>query len=555
MSDASVVCSNLSFSWPEGSPVFRDLSFAVGAGRTGLVAPNGAGKTTLLRLIAGEYRPADGTVTVTGTLEYLPQDPPFTGDMTVAEALGVAPVLAALRAIESGDAAEEHFTAVGDDWDVNERARAELDRLGLADIDLEARLDTLSGGAIVSLGLAGRLLRRPDVLLLDEPTNNLDEEARDRLYGVLAEWTGCLLVASHDRALLERMDRIVELGRDEIRLYGGSFTAYQAAVRAARDVADRNVRDAEREVRREQRDARLARERAARRAGTAKRQLPDAGLPKIVAGMRKRRAEQSAGRSDRTHAARVGEARAHLDAASRAAREDDAIALELPGTRVPAGRTVLRAEGMRLHRGEADMFGPDGVDLSIRGPERIALRGRNGAGKTTLLRLIGGELAPTGGVVSRASGRTAYLSQRLDLLDEAATVAESLAAFAPSLPPARRMHLLARFLFRGARAQLPVGALSGGERLRATLACVLFAEPAPRLLLLDEPTNNLDLVSVEALVGALRAYQGALVVVSHDEPFLAEIGIDRWLRLSAGRLVETAAPERAASAGAAPEGI
>ena len=130
---------------------------------------------------------------------------------------------------------------------------------------------------------------------------------------------------------------------------------------------------------------------------------------------------------------------------------------------------------------------------------------------------------------------------------EGRTVAESLAAFAPGMAEAQRMHLLARFLFRGSRIHLPVGVLSGGERLRATLACVLFAEPGPQLLLLDEPTNNLDLVSVGQLESALGAYEGAFVVVSHDQRFLAEIKVDRWLQLSEGRLLETGPPPDAGS--------
>lgn len=542
MSDALIVVSNLSFSWPDGTPVFGDLSFTVPAGHTGLVAPNGAGKSTLLRLIAGELRPAAGSVTVEGMWGHLPQTLPLTGDLTVAEVLGIAPVIRALDAVEAGDASEEHFAAIGDDWDIEERTRAQLDQLGLGDVPFTRRLRTLSGGQVVSLGLAAQLLKRPDVLLLDEPTNNLDLDARRRLYDVLEDWNGCLLLVGHDRALLDRMDRIVELDQGEIRSYGGNFTAYEEALRAAREVAEKNIRNAEQAVKREKREMQQARERAERRAGNAARNLKDAGLPKIFAGTMKRRAQESAGKADERHAARVGEAKARLDEAGRALRDEQKITLDLPGTGVPAGRTVFLGERMRVRYGERTLFAGEGADLTIQGPERIALTGPNGAGKSTLLRVISGDLEPEGGRIRRAGGRVAYLSQRLDLLDLDRTVAENLAAFAPGMPQAQRMNLLARFLFRGSRVHLRAGALSGGERLRATLACVLYAEPAPQLLLLDEPTNNLDLVGVAQLEGALQSYEGAFVVVSHDERFLTEIGVDRRLRLSGGRLLEVDAP-------------
>ncbi|GAA2323723.1 ribosomal protection-like ABC-F family protein [Streptomyces cuspidosporus] len=544
MSDAAVVCSNISFAWPDDTPVFQDLSLTVGAGRTGLVAPNGTGKSTLLKLIAGELRPVAGSVSVLGTLGYLPQDLPLTGELTVAEVLGVAEVIRAIDAVESGDVDEKHFTTIGDDWDIEERTRAQLDRLGLTDLALDRRLATLSGGQVVSLGLAAQLLKRPDVLLLDEPTNNLDLDARHRLYDVLEDFNGCLLLVSHDRALLDRMERIAELdGGGEVRFYGGNFTEYEEAVRAEQEVAEKNLRNAEQELKREKREMQQARERAERRAGNAARNLKSAGLPRIFAGNMKRGAQESAGRAGQMHASRVSEAKARLDEAGRAVRDEQRITLDLPDTDVPAGRTLFLGEAMQVRHGERTVFAGEGVDLTIRGPERIALTGTNGAGKSTLLRLIKGDLTTESGEIKRADGRIAYLSQRLDVLDRDRTVAENFAAFAPRRPQAERMNLLARFLFRGARAHLPVGVLSGGELLRATLACVLCAEPAPHLLLLDEPTNNLDLVSAGQLESALGSYRGAFVVVSHDERFLAEIGVNRWLRLADGRLTGAAAPQ------------
>jgi len=542
MSDASIVCSNLSFAWPDDTPVFHDLSCTVNTGRTGLVAPNGSGKSTLLKLIAGELKPATGSVSVVGTLGYLPQSLPLTRDLTVAEVLGIAEVIQALDAVESGDVDEKHFTTIGDDWDIEERTRAQLDRLGLTDLTLDRSLNTLSGGQVVSLGLAAQLLKRPDVLLLDEPTNNLDLEARHKLYDVLEDFNGCLLLVSHDRALLDRMERIAELSSNELRLYGGNFTEYEEAVQAEQEVAEKNVRNAEQELKREKRELQQARERAERRASNAARNLKNAGLPRIFAGNMKRGAQESAGRAGQMHASRVSEAKARLDEAGRALRDEQRISLDLPDTNVPAGRNLFIGEQMQVRHGDRAVFADQGVELSVRGPERIALTGPNGAGKTTLLRLVTGDLELDGGQIKRAEGRIAYLSQRLDLLDVDRTVLENFTAFAPDRPEAERMNLLARFLFRGARAHLPVRVLSGGERLRATLACILCAEPAPQLLLLDEPTNNLDLVSAGQLESALNSYQGAFIVVSHDERFLTQIGVNRWLRLADGALKETGAP-------------
>ena len=220
---STVICSGLTFAWPDGTPVFTGLSLAIGPGRTGLIGLNGSGKSTLLRLIAGELTPAHGSVQVAGELGYVPQNVILTGTR-VEEALGIAGIRAALAAIEAGDVSEENFALIGGDWDAEERARATLDRLGLEHVPLERRIDELSGGESVLLCLAAQFLRRPDVLLLDEPTNNLDLDARHRLYAAVAAWNGAMVIVSHDQELLDRVDQIAELRAGELRWYGGNLT-------------------------------------------------------------------------------------------------------------------------------------------------------------------------------------------------------------------------------------------------------------------------------------------------------------------------------------------
>lgn len=538
MPDARIRVSRLVFSWPDGTPVLDGLSFTLGPGRTGLVAPNGAGKSSLLKLLAGELQPQAGQIDVDGVIGYLPQSLPLDGHVTVAQALGVAPRLQALDAILAGSAEPAHFDTLDNQWDLRERIEATLARAGLPDMPLQRRLDTFSGGEAMALGLAAQMLRRPDVLLLDEPTNHLDRAARLRLHALLREWPGCLLVASHDRELLQGMDQIAELTPSRLRLYGGGFDFYREVVEIEQGAAEQQARNLRSELKREQRDMQQARERAARRAGNAQRNLADAGLPRIAAGIRKRSAQVSAARVDSVHGDRVEQVRTRLRSVTESLAEFRSLDLALPATRVPADRVLFAGEGLRVRRGGRELFGPGGLSLTVVGPQRISLCGANGAGKSTLLRMLAGALIPDAGSIRRGPGRIAWLSQRLDLLDPARTVIDNFATFTPDMPAQQRANLLARLQFQGDRMYLPAATLSGGERLRAVLACVLHATPPAQLLLLDEPTNNLDLDSIALLEEALRAYEGALVVVSHDEAFLAAIRIDQRLQLVDGRLVQ-----------------
>ncbi len=501
---AAILCSDLSFSWPDGAPVLSGLTVSFGPGRTGLIGVNGSGKSTLLKLIAGELHPGSGAARARGEVGYLPQAITLGTHRSVSDLLGVTAARDALHAIEAGETTEAAFAAVGEDWDVEERACAWLDRLGLGGVGLDDRVDRLSGGETILVALAGVFLRRPEIMLLDEPTNNLDLDARTRLYDAVASWSGVMVIVSHDRELLGLVDQIADLSGGEIRMYGGNLAAYQELLAAEQAAAERAVTAASADVRREHRDFVDAQVKQARRDRQGRKVAASGGLPRIVAYARKRAAQETAGRSRELHAERLQAARDRLQEVEQAVRDDAEIRVELAGAAVPAGRTVLTVTGLagpHWHpasappaTGAAAAVTPAAVtpaamdpvtaqpgllaEFTIRGPERIALVGPNGAGKTTLLRVIA-DLAGRPGIDVRRGAVVGYLPQRLDILDDSLSVADNVRAAAPAASVNEVRASLARFLFRGERADRLAGTLSGGERFRAVLAALLLAQPAP----------------------------------------------------------------------------
>ncbi|QIG38632.1 ABC-F family ATP-binding cassette domain-containing protein [Microbacterium sp. 4R-513] len=536
----SVVIDDLTFTWPDGTTALAGLSGAFGSGRTGLVGRNGSGKSTLLRLIAGELAADRGQVTRSTDAAYLPQRLTLDVDRPVAELLGVAAPLVALRAIESGDPDPAHFDAVGAEWDIEARSHAALAEAGLAPDMLDRRVGELSGGEAVLTAIAGIRLRNSPIALLDEPTNNLDRDARARLYAMVRGWRGALIVVSHDTALLELVDDTAELYENELSVFGGPYSEWRAWLDAEQGAARQAERTAEQLLKREKRERIEAESKLAKRVAMGRKAQFEKRVPPIVAGNLKRAAQVSAGKMRGEKADREASARLALDAAERRVRDDASLHIDLPAPGVPAGRRIATiGDGTR--------------SWILQGPERVALIGPNGVGKTTLLeRLVGStgtDLADSGsagaapepadshGVLpascaARAhTDRIGYLPQRVDGLEDEASVVENVAAAAPDVPIPELRNRLARFLIRGDAATRPVSTLSGGERFRVALARLLLADPPPQLLVLDEPTNNLDLDTVDRLVEALSAYRGAVLVVSHDDAFLERLGVDLVLEL------------------------
>ena len=512
---------------PDGRVLFENLTLAFGREKTGLVGRNGVGKTTLLRLILGESEPAAGAVTVLGRLAALRQQAAPPPGARLADLLGVAEPLARLDRLEAGQGADGDFGAA--EWDLPTRVDTALADIGLAGLGLDRPAETLSGGQATRAALAALLIAGPDVLIMDEPTNNLDAEGRAAVAALLERWRGGAVVVSHDRSLLRRMDRIVELTSLGAGVFGGNYDLYAARKAEAEAAAARDLDRAEQTIARVGRDIRVARERKARSDAAGRRKRARGDAPKMLLDAQAERAENTGARQSRLAERQRAEAERDLEGAQARIERVRRLAFELPPSGLPDGRTVLAFD-------DVGFAWPDGthvlagVSFRLVGPERLAVTGRNGAGKTTLIRLATGDLAPTTGEIRRGVP-AALLDQRAALLDDDETLLANFRRLNPAADDNAAHAALARFVFRNVTALKPAGALSGGERLRAALACALMAARPPQLIILDEPTNHLDLESLAAVEAALAAYDGALLVVSHDRDFLAAIGVTRELAL------------------------
>ncbi|MBA2444444.1 MAG: ABC-F family ATP-binding cassette domain-containing protein [Nocardioidaceae bacterium] len=499
----------------------KDASFLIGPGdKVGLVGRNGAGKTTLTRILAGEAQPASGDVTRAGQVGYLPQDP-RTGDLTVGardrilSARGIDDVVRRIRQAEhqmgsddpaTAEKAMQRYTRADAELHAAGGFSAEAEAaqiaasLGLPDRVLGQPLQTLSGGQRRRVELARILFSGAETLLLDEPTNHLDADSIGWLREALKAHKGGLVVISHDVALLdETVTKVFHLdaNRAEVDVYNVGWQKY--------------LQQRETDERRRKRE----RSNAEKKATT------------LMAQANKMRAKATKATAAQNMAKRAE----RLISGLEAERRDDKVARIAFPKPAPCGKTPLMAEELSKSYGSLEVF--TDVDLAIDKGSRVVILGLNGAGKTTLLRILGGiDSSDTGKILPGFGLKLGYYAQEHETLDLSRTVYENMQSAAPDLNETQARSVLGSFLFSGDDAQKPAGVLSGGEKTRLALATLVVS--TANVLLLDEPTNNLDPASRAEVLGAIQSYEGAIVLVTHDEGAVQALQPDRVLILPDG---------------------
>ena len=538
----------ISYIHPDKEVLFSDLNFAISKGqKLGLVGNNGCGKSTLLQIIAGQRSPSSGVIVRPDDLYYIPQHFGQYDSLTIAQALQTDHKQEALHAILAGDASTENFTILNDDWNIEERSMAALDSWGLGQFTLSYPMNLLSGGEKTRVFLAGMDIHNPSVILMDEPTNHLDSSGRQRLYDWVQKWRSTLLIVSHDRTILNLLPEICELEKHQLTYYGGNYEFYKEQKNIMQQALLERIEEKDKALRLARKVARETAERRDKQNVRGEKANMKKGVPRIVLNSLQSKSEKSTAKLNNAHQEKAGKLTDERNQLKSSLPSTAALKTDFNSSSLHSGKILVTAEKINFSYHQMDnkeSLNTSGTDnpeqflwktplsFQIKSGERLCVKGLNGSGKTTLLKLITGQLQTQTGTLTRADFTYVYLNQEYSIIDDRNSVLEQAYAFnSRNLPEHEIKIILNRFLFPASEWDKSCRKLSGGEKMRLAFCCLMISNNTPDMFILDEPTNNLDIQSIEIITATIKNYTGTVIVISHDDYFIKEIGIDQPILL------------------------
>lgn len=528
----SLNINQLSYLHPDRDMLFQDISFSIEKGeKVSLIGNNGSGKSTLLKILAGKLTTFEGDYHYSEKPYYIPQHFGQLESMTVAQALNIENKRKALHAILDGDATEENFTLLNEDWGIEEKISAAFSKWNISHITPDQPMSELSGGEKTKVFLSGIDIHEPAIILLDEPTNHLDKASREQLYKFIQHSKALMVVVSHDRTLLNLLNKTYELNEKGIDCYGGNYEFFKIQKEEKINALQEQLNEKEKELRKAKKIAREAVERKEKEnARGKKRKTKENALPALMDKLQGK-AEQSLAKLKDTHTNKIDDIVTNLKDIQQKLPTTKEIKIDLSNSNLHKGKELITAKEINFGYHEK-MLWEEPLSFQIRSGDRVVINGKNGTGKTTLIKIITGELTPQKGIMSASDARHMYIDQEYSIIDKNLTLYEQIEKFnSRHFQEHELKTLLHRFLFSSGSWKKKCGNLSGGEKIRLVFCCLQVQNNIPDIIFLDEPTNNLDIQSLEIITSVIKAYEGTVVIISHDEYFINEIGFNMQIQL------------------------